>query len=305
MVEDSKDNLPNVIRNLDILQIVEGTKYADIFGKIGGKGLLESAVYFAHETMMALSEIKAKKHKVTKPYSDNPHAPEEIESDENDPVEYAGMSIEEQEIATNAILKEPLSLAMQQVHDYMEELDEEEDFHLDLNKYDPKNKNIDSGLLGQLDEMGLFETVAHNAAVNIPDELSSNLEPEEKSAFKTEYKKLLESPIGKAYIAHAFLSTLSAMDAEQLFSMGGVDEMMAEEEIEPQVDVTDDVDFHDESWQDKLERSDKGDGWFTVLRSSGAVMSSGGATGDLFNISFGRHRKRTDLEDDEEDENCG
>ena len=289
MVEDSKDKMPNVIRNLDILQVVEGTKYSDIFSKIGDKGLMDSAVQFAHENITALSEIKAKSQRMTKPYSDNPHAPDEVESDVNDPTEYQGMTIDEQESATNAILKEPLSLAMQQVHDYMEELEEEEDFHLDLNKYDPKNMNIDSSLMGQLEEMDLFEAVAHNAAANIPDELLSTLEPEEKSAFRASYKKLLESPIGKAYIAHAFLSTLSAMDAEQLFSMGGVEEMMAEEEIEPQEDVTEHVDLHDESWQDKLERSDKGDGWFTVLRSSGAVMSSGGATGDLFNTSFGIH----------------
>jgi hypothetical protein len=71
--------------------------------------------------------------------------------------------------------------------------------------------------------------------------------------------------------------------------MGGVEEMMTEEEIEPQVDVTDEMDWHDQSWQDKLERSDKGDGWFTVLRSSGPVMSSGGGTSDLFNTSFGVH----------------
>ena len=289
MVEDSKDKMPNVIRNLDILQIVEGTKYSDIFSKIGDKGLMDSAVDFAHENITALSEIKAKSQRMTKPYSDNPHAPEDVESDEFDPTEHQGMSIDEQEVATNAILKEPLSLAMQQVHEYMEELEEEEDFHLDLNKYDPKNKNIDSGLMGQLEEMDLFDAVAHNAAVNIPEELLENLEPQEKNAFRASYKELLESPIGKAYIAHAFLSTLSAMDAEQLFSMGGVDEMMAEEEIEPQEDVTEHVDLHDESWQDKLERSDKGDGWFTVLRSSGAVMSSGGATGDLFNTSFGIH----------------
>ena len=289
MVEDSKDNMPNVIRNLDILQIVEGTKYSDIFSKIGEKGLMDSAVQFAHENITALSEIKAKSQRMTKPYSDNPHAPEEVESDVNDPTEYQGMTIDEQESATNAILKEPLSLAMQQVHDYMEELEEEEDFHLDLNKYDPKNMNIDSGLMGQLEEMDLFEAVAHNAAANIPDELLSTLEPEEKSAFRTAYKKLLESDIGKAYIAHAFLSTLTAMDAEQLFSMGGVEEMMTEEEIEPQVDVTDEMDWHDQSWQDKLERSDKGDGWFKVLRSSGPVMSSGGGTSDLFNTSFGVH----------------
>ena len=55
----------------------------------------------------------------------------------------------------------------------------------------------------------------------------------------------------------------------------------------------------------EINLSDKGDGWFQVLRSSGAVMSTGGATGDLFNISFGRHRKRTDIEDDEEEENNG
>ena len=283
------------IRDINFLEIVQGKKYGDIFNRIGEKGLMAAASTFTKECLDAFSVLEQKKSITPKKYRDFPYSPdeEEEEIDEEDPIEYTGLTLDEAEHATNLVLKEPLSESLSNLNEYAQHADKMDELEeLDFSDYSKMSEDVHPKIISELKKIGVIDEVINNSLANINTvEIEEIYDFEGRGEIKQKFKEILESQVGLNYISHCFVSAMLALGLEQLNEMGGAEDLIATDP-KPLEDVSEGLSLDAKDWQDKLERSEPVNEWFRVLRMAGAVTSTSSGTSPLFNISYGKHMKK-------------
>ena len=283
------------IRDINFLEIVQGKKYGDIFNRIGEKGLMTAAATFTKKCLDEFSVLKQKKSITPKKYRDFPYAPdeEEEEVDEEGPIEYTGLTLEEAEHATNLVLQEPLSESLTNLNEIAQDADKMDELEdVDFSDYSKMDEDVHPKVVSELKKIGVIDAVINNSLANInTEDIEEIWDLEGREEIRQKFKDILESPIGVNYISHCFVSAMLALGLEQLNEMGGIEDVMATDP-KPLEDVSEGLSLDAKDWQDKLERSEPVNEWFRVLRMAGAVTSTSSGTSPLFNISYGKHMKK-------------
>ena len=227
---------------VDYRKIIEGSRYATIFNRMGaGQGLMAAAQSFVAKAHENLRDLKSKE-----------------------------LSVVEQDDAIAPIVGTPITMVISSIT-AMEGI---EDVVVEMPDYDRSKETLDSDLQNFLKQLGIFDSIKLDMTQNLKEHLLSNWIEEgmtntEQYLLKQEINGLVEelgnTPEFENYVGHCIMSTLDSLAKEQLEDMGGLEEAFAEDP-KPRKDVTGDFDPSDEeAWKDSM-REFKSMSWKEVVR---------------------------------------
>lgn len=227
---------------VDYREIIDGSRYATIFGRMeAGKGLMTAAQSFVSIALENIGSLETKK-----------------------------LSADEQTDAVEPMVGTPITMVMASITS----MEDVEEVVVEMPDYDANSEILNSELQSFLNELGVFDSIKIDMTQNLKEHLLANWIAEgmtnsEHLAVREEINVLVSSlgntPEFENYVGHCIMSTLSALQKEQLEDMGGFEDLGAEDP-KPLKDVTGEFDPSNvDAWKDSM-REFKSLDWKDIMR---------------------------------------